>query len=412
LAEYRDLDEAVRRIRQHGHSVKADIVRPAAGVLRYPYISAGVRHYVDLIDWDAIWSGSFYLLEGDPDPLRFSLYNLIDHIAPDGKGQRRIGTYGYSAPPYQIRPFLASGCWVLSERIGVDWIDEEQLDRVEKYLEYFHVYRTGRTALLKWIHVDEGFADNGLANWAWETNCVEATDLNCQIAREHLALSRVFDRKGDARRARRHADAAETLARRIEAALWNEETSQYNSIYNPPERYLASSFIKVVHYTNLWPLWVKIASPERAKAVIEAYILNENELMSQFGLRSMSRSNRFFNNMHNGYLNPMAASPLKGPVSTTGCSNWQGPVWVPSTYAGVMCLANYGYLDEARELAARHLCFLAECLDRDGGFNENYHSETGEGLAAPTVVSWGLLASYLPEHVEAPFWPQFRTGNV
>ena len=142
--------EAVARLRAYGRTLKPDLVRPARGILRREYLSAGIGEtYPDLTDWDAVWAGIGFLLEGDPDPLRCSLLNLIDHIAPDGKGQRRIGFAGYSAHPYQIRPFLTSGCYALSRRVGCDWLDELALDRLDRYLLYWHTHRTGRTGLMR-----------------------------------------------------------------------------------------------------------------------------------------------------------------------------------------------------------------------------------------------------------------------
>ena len=391
-------------LKEYSRKFKSEISRPAQGILRYPYLSAGSKAYPILIDWDAIWSGSFYLIEGDPEPLKNSLLNILDHIGPDGKGFRRIEHNRYSALPYQIRPFLATGCAMLSKEIGVDWLSDEYANRLDKYLKYWHIHRKGRLGLAKWLHVDEGFADNGLANWAWEENCVEAVDLNAQLVLEHINTAWIFNKKGDSQRDEWHRDKAAYLSQVIENSLWNESQSSYFSMYNPPERNVNSIPIPVIHYTNLWPLWVGIAPQERADRVIREHLLNEDELMASFGVRSMSRKERFFNNMRNGYINPMASSPQKGPVIHSGSSNWQGPVWAPCTYIGITSLAKYGYKKEAYDLAERHLQFCVKKIKEDGCYYENYHSETGEGLAAPTNGSWAILMPYVLDHIEKPFF--------
>lgn len=70
------------------------------------------------------------------------------------------------------------------------------MERLENYLDYWHRHRPGRHGLLPWVHVDEGFADNGLQNWAWEQCAVEAVDLNSQLVREPWAFAQVLEMKG------------------------------------------------------------------------------------------------------------------------------------------------------------------------------------------------------------------------
>lgn len=136
------------RIHAYRSEIKSGLLRPAAGMLTRPYLSAGTgQTYPDLTDWDAIWAGAAYLIDGDAEPLRNSLLNLLEHIGPDGKGQRRIGKDRYSAPPYQIRPFLAAGCFVLSrETDDVTWLGPEGFEQLEAYLLYRHSHNMGREA--------------------------------------------------------------------------------------------------------------------------------------------------------------------------------------------------------------------------------------------------------------------------
>ena len=391
-----DAQQAVNVIEAYAQSIKGELLRPARGILRRPYLSPGIGDtYPDLTDWDTIWSGIAYAQKGDVDPLKDSLLNLIEHIAPDGKGQRRIGFKKYSAPPYQIRPFLASGVYALSKLIGCDWLSESDVENLHRHLIWWHVNRTGREGLLKWLHVDEGFADNGLVNWAWEGNAVQGTDLNAQMVREHIGLAWVLEERGDEKRAAEHREWADRLCSRIETCLWNEELGCYASLYNPPVRYVDSEPIPILGYNNLWPLWVGISSPERAKTVIEKHLLNEDAFLSPFGIRSMAKCERNYNNMKSGYIHPMASAPQTGTAMGSPSSNWQGPVWAPSTYCGIFALKNYGYAKEADDLATRYLCFLEQALARDGAFYENYDAETGEGLHAYGMGSWYTMLGQL-----------------
>ena len=400
-----NVTQQTERLIAYGLDIKQEIFRPAEGLLRYPYLSAGIKKtYPDLIDWDAIWAGFFYLENGDADPLKYSLLNLIDHIQPDGKGQRRIGTTRYSAPPFQIRPFLATAARLLSEKTDLNWMPFQALEKIHRYLEYFHIHRTGRAGLLKWLHVDEGFADNGLANWAWEPLSVEAVDLNAQLVLEHRCFSKLCKQAGHEDYAALHAEYAARLSDRINTALWNEEHGFYFSLYNPPERGESSYSVPVIHYTNLWPLWVGIAPADRAKRVIEKYLLDNAHLRSPFGIRSMSASSPFYNNMIHGYTTPLIGTPQNGPVALRQCSNWQGPVWSLSTYIGVMILSRYGYKEQAKQIAEKFIGFLSGALQKNGCFHENYHAETGAPLAAPGIASWYLTAGLMLKHIDNPLF--------
>ncbi len=394
--------KSVTTIRDYGLAIKNQVFSPPRGLLKHSFLQAGVTSYPVLVDWDAVWSGFFYLGEGDPAPLRDSLLNFLDHIGPDGKGQRRIDIERYSAMPYQIRPFLATGAWVLSREIGTDWLDESALTKLQNYLGYWHRERLGRHGLLTWLHVDEGFADNGLQNWSWESCAVEAVDLNCQLVREHLALARILEAANDPAGAARERQYARILAERVEAALWQEEFGGYAGLYSPPRRFDPSEPILVHGYSNLWPLWIGITPPERARRVIETLLLSEEQFMSPFGIRTLAKSDRCFNNMEHGYSNPMQGSPQLGPVYSSNCSNWQGPVWALPNLMALDILSHYGYKAEAEALAEKVVGFFAMALERDGCFHENYHSETGEPLCAPGIVSWSLCFAHAHKHLASP----------
>lgn len=398
------LSESSDILRAYAHSVKDIIYKPARGILRYPYLSASVGPtYVDTVDWDAVWAGCFYLREGDPEPLKSSLLNYIEHIAPDGKGQRRIGFKKYSAPPYQNRPLIVSGCWALSQVIGVQWLSADALDRLHAQLEYWHIHRRGREGLLKWLHVDEGFADNGMANWSWEPLAVQAVDLSAQLVREHLSLAWIMEQANDPRSAK-HREYAAYLTHRIEHCLWDEEDGCYYALYNPPERWGESTFIKERQYLNMWPLWVGITPPDRAKRVIEKYLLSEDEFNSPFGVRSLSKASLYYNNMRVGFNTPMHGAPHTGPVAGSRCANWQGPVWVPATFIGIEILYQYGYHAEAEDFATRHLSNLAKLQQLHGGVFECFDAETGAGMMESALASWNLPISMVHEYMKQPLF--------
>jgi hypothetical protein len=397
-------DDDLALLTDYARKIKSQLYKPATGLLRFPYLTAGVKSYPYLVDWDGIWGGMSYLADGDPEPLRNTLLNLLDHTAPTGKGQRVIKPDAYGALTFHSRPFLATGAFVLArETNSVEWLRDGWFDRLDANLLYWHTHRTGRHGLLKWWHVDEGFADNGLGNWAWDTNCVEAVDLNAQMILEHACAAWLAGRLGRADKARDHQRLAGALQSRLERALWDEKAGFYYSSFNPRERGVPPTPIRVLHYTNLWPLWLGLSPASRAKRALE-YVRNPEDFWSEHGIRSMAKSDPRYSNARNGLTLPMTYPEPNAGANT--CSNWHGPIWSLTNYLTALALKRYGFEKEAQTVTERIIRVHAASLRTLGVFAENYSAETGEPLAATGGIgSWCLMLRHLPAHLESqPTW--------
>jgi hypothetical protein len=180
-----------------------------------------------------------------------------------------------------------------------------------------------------------------------------------------------------------------------------------------------------------------VAPPERLERIV-ARVFDENEFLSPYGLRSLSRVHRDhpFELDVNGsrarvdYEPAESTTPLFG-----GNSNWRGPIWMPVNYLAVEELAGYHAragrdvwvelpagsgnrvtLDGAADELARRLTSIF--LEGPDGrrpvlrsyaqlqydpdfrdlvpFHEYFHGETGAGLGASHQTGWtGLVALLL-----------------
>jgi hypothetical protein len=165
-------------------------------------------------------------------------------------------------------------------------------------------------------------------------------------------------------------------------------------------------------------------------------VFDENEFLSPYGLRSLSRAHKEhpfeFDGEHVGYEPAESQSKLKG-----GNSNWRGPIWFPTTFLLIESLRKLGtafgptfrvatpasggepitFPRMARELADR----LIRMFTRDenghravhGGqgryqgdphwrdlllFYEYFHGDNGAGLGASHQTGWtALIASLIDE---------------
>jgi glycogen debranching enzyme len=147
-------------------------------------------------------------------------------------------------------------------------------------------------------------------------------------------------------------------------------------------------------FTNLTPLYAGLADRDRAKLVIDKYLSSKDHFLSDWGIRSLSKSSEFYNNAIWG--NPPR---FECPDRLTN-SNWQGPVWVLCTYFMFHALLNYGYTSVAREAIDNLNKTLAADITNNGMMNENYDAENGRPLYASNFGSWNVLADLMPEELK------------
>ena len=186
-----------------------------------------------------------------------------------------------------------------------------------------------------------------------------------------------------------------------------------------------------------------LAAPtrERLRRVL-GYMLDENEFLSPYGLRSVSRYHREhpFVLRCDGQVHEVAYEPGESRAALFGGnSNWRGPVWMPINYLLVESLERYhhfygdslkvecptgsGRMMNLKEVAAEITARLCRLFIPDAGgrapwqgnmkmfsddplwnpyvlFNEYFHGDTGQGLGASHQTGWTALIVRLLEDFE------------
>jgi hypothetical protein len=175
-----------------------------------------------------------------------------------------------------------------------------------------------------------------------------------------------------------------------------------------------------------------IPSRERLTRVLR-YVLDENEFLSPYGIRSVSRVHREqpFVFHHGGEEFRVDYDPAEGTSGLFGGnSNWRGPIWFPMNYLLIEALERYDHFygadltvecpvgsghmltlgQVARELSARlSRIFLPDadgnrpCHDGDARyatdphwrdlvlFHEYFHGDNGRGVGASHQTGWTSL---------------------
>jgi hypothetical protein len=181
-----------------------------------------------------------------------------------------------------------------------------------------------------------------------------------------------------------------------------------------------------------------IPSRERLERVL-AYLLDEDEFLSPYGIRSVSRVHRDMPYVLEADGSRYTVEYDPGESTTRlfgGNSNWRGPVWFPLNFLLVEALERYHHFygesllvefptgsgrrvnlrTVARELARRLAAlFLADpsgyrpvhggepCYAEDPAFRElvlfyeYFHGDTGRGAGASHQTGWTALAALLVE---------------
>jgi hypothetical protein len=179
-----------------------------------------------------------------------------------------------------------------------------------------------------------------------------------------------------------------------------------------------------------------LAMPTRDRLVrVLRYVLDENEFLSPYGIRSLSRAHGAhpFTLRVGGEEYEVRYSPAESETPTFGGnSNWRGPVWFPINYLVIEALERYHHFygddlrvecptgsgqmrtlgEVAHEIAARLTrLFLPDasgrrpCHGDDARyagdpawrdlvlFYEHFHGDTGRGLGASHQTGWTALVT-------------------
>ena len=151
------------------------------------------------------------------------------------------------------------------------------------------------------------------------------------------------------------------------------------------QTYPNRQLIRLKSIAGFMPLWAGIATPERAKRLVEEHLTNPKEFWLQYPIATYAATEPDF---------------YEGRKKNE--CNWQGPCWVPTNYMVMHGLLRYGYKDVARDLAYRT---LEMALDKNSTTREFYDSDTGKGNGMNPFWGWSSLAYVMALEVELNYNP-------
>ncbi|MGL5330909.1 MAG: alpha-glucosidase, partial [Peptostreptococcaceae bacterium] len=200
----------------------------------------------------------------------------------------------------------------------------------------------------------------------------ESVDLNAYLYAEKMFLADMSDELNKKNDEKKFKQEAKELQEYISENMFDEETGYFYDLQIDPKDNTKDMLLtnRGKGTEGFIPLWANLATEEEAKMVKEN-IMDEGKFNTLMPFPTASKDN--------GKYNPD--------------KYWRGPVWLDQALFGVEGLQNYGYTDEARDMAYK-LFDNAEGLLGDGSIRENYNPETGKGLHTKNF-SWSASAYYL-----------------
>ena len=374
-------------------------IRPAEGYLKYDYlIPAGF--YKQMWDWDGFFIGCHLASRNRDDAkyLKWWALNFVTHIDSAGYAPGCMTTKGPRPifGKFALKPFLSQGAYFAAVALNdFSWVDSVY-DGLKKVLAYRDETQfDAKYGLYFWDLAIQSGADNNpvLTNDEHDRSAIIGVDICTFQLREFLAMGRIADTLGKRQDAMYYRKRAEDLKSAMMRYLWfSEDTSFFNI------RRDNGKPIKRVSYSNFVPLFQRVLPTDLGRAMILKYLLNKDQMLAPFGIRSLTKKDPDYNNV----------------CEIIPYSNWQGPIWINANFMFSVALKRYGFDAEANHLAVVIAQMLLNDIRSCGSMHECYDAETG-GPLAPTAaqseggiftgfVGWNLLAQNMLEGAVENKW--------
>lgn len=410
-----ELERYSALIRQTLQSDYRGMFRPSGGSLPHPFITPGSSQYDDVLwDWDS-WLTNIalrqILLESDDavaqaeagEYERGCVLNFLHHGGMEGWlpiAVHRNGSVERPDNPYIVnmhKPVLAQHAAFITQRQGGDaeWL-RDGFYYLLCFLNNYRNHHRHTTGLYFW-QTDEAIGvDDDPCTYFRPPRSSGSIFLNCLIMKEFQAAAYLADQLQLDDVARGLRADADHVADAIGEHCWDERDGFFYSVdlnLLPAEattlhagapRAWDCLIQRIGVWSGFLALWAGVATPERAARVVSEHYRNKRTFNAAFGVRTLSKMEKMYAIRASG--NP---------------SCWLGPIWGISNYLTFRGLVNYGYVDDARELAERTVHLFGRDVERFGAMHEYYQPENGEPVCNRGFQNWNYLVLNMIAWIEA-----------
>jgi hypothetical protein len=309
---------------------------------------------------------------------------FLERQQADGYINYRTGPYLNETIPYNGK-MTTSAPWLSWENWELYKIHKDETflnDAYKSGKKFYQYWQNNRDAdndgLCEWggHAVLECVRDGKVAVWdqvGWPSN-FECLDLNAMLVKESRSLALMAEVLGDSSGFAHWMQETKARADLINRYMWDLSTGFYYHVDKADHdfSFRASNDLTRMEIIGFLPLWAGIASKEQAAKLVQN-LLDPTKFWRRFGVPTLSASD--------GYYNPVGY--------------WNGPVWVQWQYLIFRGLLDYGYKDEARQLAEKVLEAVIHELKTDHCFWELYSPDDHRVGWNKTYIWTGIVARML-----------------
>ena len=412
-----DVKEYIERIREYTCNNYKGMFREAGGSLKYPFLTPGSEQYADVLwDWDA-WTSNVALrqiLEENASEeekraaleyergcvLNFLNYGGMNGWMPVALGRDKANRddlmkeLGNVYSKNMHKPCLAQHAAFITKCDGgnAEWLREnEGFYFMQAFVNaYYNHYRHKPTGLHRWANEGGVGVDNDPCSYYRPFYSCGSIYLNCMMYKEYEAIIYLARQLNFPEIAALYEKDQKKLYESIQEHCWDPKDGFFYSVdlnilpYEVPDtpwskhpggpRRWECLIQRIGVWSGFLAMWAKIATPEQAKRMVEENYKDERTFNSPYGVRTLSKLEKMYDVRATG--NP---------------SSWLGPIWGISNYFVFHGLVNYGFDEDARELAEKTIRLFGRDLERFGALHEYYEPDNGEPVLNPGFQNWNML---------------------
>lgn len=374
------------------------------GTLKYKFLDPAADYRGQLWDWDSFFCGMALIdvYDDTADYLEGCVRNFIDNQADDGSipymidvGGKKDFTYALPISDRKnrdskselnsIKPLLAQMAKMVYEKKKDISFYEDIYPALRRHIWHWENTQITNIGLFVWRSQRGSGTDNHPAVYGRPLNSSMAVELNCFMFLEYSAMSSIANEIGKTDDSKIFYDKACILTEKINSHMWDPVDEIYyhlDAMSKDPkvnnQKITWDVPLKFKTWTSFVPMYAEIAPKHYADLLVKKHLLNKDEFWSEYGVRTMAKN-----------------EPAYNTAETSNPSNWQGPIWIISTYIVFKGLLNYGYINEARKIAENVLKNLYRDICENGAMHEYYNPETGKSDINLGFMNWNALAGLM-----------------
>jgi len=385
----------------------AGMFREPGGALKHPFLTPGSDQYADVLwDWDS-WLSNVALRQilakvgSRAESERARPYeqgcvlNFLEFGGMDGWIPILSGRDGFPKPEHiyeenMRKPCLAQHAAFLVEADEGDaeWL-RQRFYFLQTFLNNYRNHHRHSCGLYFWQNDLSIGVDNDPCTYYRPPRSSGSIYLNALMSKELEAMIYLCRRLRLDEIAEHYQRDAEDLLAAIQEHCWDERDGFFYSVdlnllpveskrtfglHQGMPRDWSCLIQRIGVWSGFLALWAGIATAEQAERIVSEHCRDTRTFNAPFGVRTLSRMEKMYNVRGTG--NP---------------SSWLGPVWGISNYMVWRGLLNYGFRNDAEELATKTVQLFGRDLERFGALHEYYQPDNGEPILNRGFQNWNYL---------------------